>query len=233
MLLKDAYLALLQGLLPTGPAWTREPDAVMTDFLSVAAGGFADVHERAMQILEEADPRTTIEMLAEWEADHGLPDSCTGGNGSIQERQATLVQKIISTGGQSRPYFTALAAALGYDIEITEFKPFVCGYSFCGVGILHDTHGYTETGITDDAALRFNWRVKVLGPRVTFFRCGLSECGRDPMAKISRADDLECILYRLKPAHTNLIFAYEEIEPDDEVTYLGDVVTFGGDAVTV
>ncbi len=35
------YLGLLQGLLPTGPAWPRDPDATLTKLLSAEAEEFA------------------------------------------------------------------------------------------------------------------------------------------------------------------------------------------------
>lgn len=209
--LKSAYLSLLQNLLPQGQAWNREPNSVMSRLLNVAADGFAYVHERALKLLEEADPRTAIELIDEWEFDHGLPDSCTGENDSLQERRNSLIQKIISTGGQSKSYFVGLATALGYEVETTEFRPFVCGMSQCGVGQTPDTDGFIEIGITDDADIRFFWRILVLEPRVTWFRAGESQVGVDPLARIARANDLECILLRLKPAHTELIFAYEGI----------------------
>ena len=53
-------------------------------------------------------------------------------------------------------------------------------------------------------------RVRVIGARLTPFRTGSSRCG-DALLKISRADDLECKLMRLKPAHTRLIFSYQGV----------------------
>lgn len=96
-------------------------------------------------------------------------------------------------------------------LTIEEFRPFTCGLSECSLGQNADGVFLTSYAITDVVAFRDYWRVNVSGPRVTWFVCGLSECGRDPLAKISRAVDLECILNRLKPAHTDLIFAYEGI----------------------
>ncbi len=209
MALKDAYLGMLHGLLPQGQAWNRDPDSTLTKVLSVFSQILGTVHSRGLDLLDEADPRTTAEMLLDWEYVAGLPDGCTLTSGTLQERRAALVQRITGRGGQSRPYYLSLAQALGYDIEITEYRPFICGASECGVGQVPDAYGIIETAITDIEGIRHFWKVKVLGPRVTWFECGASECGIDPFAKISVADDLECLFYRLKPAHTHLTFAYE------------------------
>ncbi len=211
MTLKDQYTSLLQKLLPTGQAWNRDLDATTTKVLGIAASGLAHAHQRGDDLVRESDPRSTLEMLSEWENDYGLPDSCTGANDTIEERRLALVQKIVSTGGQSRPYFIELARLLGYEIEIIEFRPFLCGRSLCGVNTREDTFGKCLIGMTDNINIRFYWQVKVIGPRITWFQCGQSECGKDPQAKISRADDLECLFRRYQPAHSELIFSYEGV----------------------
>lgn len=231
MSLREIYLDLLQKLLPTGQGWTREPEADLTKVLNIFAFALSDIHARADDVIRESDPRSTVEMFNEWETEHGLPDSCTGGSDSITERRMALIQKIISTGGQSRPYFISIAEALGYEIGIVEYRPFQCGLSECGVVTHDDTFGQTLIGTTEDINIRFFWNVKVSGPRVTWFQCGLSECGKDPQAKITRADDLECILQRLSPAQTDLIFTYQDVPLT--ITHLGQTVTHMGLEITV
>lgn len=206
---RKSYLGLLQDLLPPGPAWIRDMDALLTRILNVAAGELARVHARAINLLNEADPRTASEMLPDWERVCGLPDTCNATASTIQERRAAVHQKWTSRGGQSNQYWKEIADRLGYEIEITEFRPFICGASECGAGIFDGPYSKRSVGLTNDHDIRFYWSIKVLGPRVTWFQCGASECGIDPLAKISRAEDLECQIKRLMPAHTELIFAYE------------------------
>lgn len=191
------YLDQLQKLLPRGAAWTRNPDATLTKFLGAWADGLARVDARALQLVEEADPRTTLELLSDWEGFAGLPDPCTVEATTLQERRARLGAKLTTTGGQSRAYFIALAAALGYTITIDEYRPFMCGVARCGV-----------TPLNGPASVRFYWKVHVPGPRVVWFRTGESAAG-DSLGAIRRADDLECIFRRLMGSHTELIFAYE------------------------
>lgn len=205
----QSYLMMFQSLLPSGQAWNRESGSSTTNLLTVMSSEFAKIHGRADDLLNEADPRTTIELLSDWESNLGLPDTCTGGFNTIQERRDAVVQKVTMTGGQSAQYFKDVAAAIGYEIEIAEFRPFVCGLSECA--LTENIQGNTTLiyGITDQEDIRFNWRVTVLGSRVTWFSCGVSELGKDHFAEIANASDLECLLNRIKPSHTNLIFSYD------------------------
>ncbi|MDH4319864.1 MAG: DUF2313 domain-containing protein [Desulfobulbaceae bacterium] len=190
------YLSMLQALLPTGAAWPR----VLTSELSALLGGISEelarIDERAEDLLNEADPRTALELLEDWERVAGLPDSCSGDIDTMQERHEALEQRLTELGGQSRAYFIAVAERLGYVITIEEFEPFICNDSECG------------DELCGDDTVRSWWQVTVADAKIIDFVCGESECG-DALGDIDRADTLECICNQLKPAHTQLIFNYE------------------------
>lgn len=191
------YKEQLQALLPPGRLWDalREDGSLADRLLAAQAEEFARVNGRVDDLLDEADPRTTMELLEEWEAWAGLPDICTGAMGTLQERRDALVQKLTSRGGQSRAYFLELASSLGYTVTIDEFRPFICGKSRCG------------DQLNGGADARFYWRVNVGAAKVIGFVCGGSQCGNS-LGKIDRAGVLECLLQRLKPAQTEIIFNY-------------------------
>jgi uncharacterized protein YmfQ (DUF2313 family) len=193
------YRAQLQALLPLGDAWTRRPDAVLTRSLAAWAEELARIDARSGRLLSEAMPSDTLEMLADWERVAGLPDACGAELATtIEERRANLIVKLTQQGGASLAWFRRLAETLGYEIGIEEFRPFITGLSRCG------------DRLWGGHVVRHQWRVKVTGARLTYFRTGLSQCG-DLLLKITRAEDLECLLRRLKPAHTHLVFSYEGI----------------------
>jgi uncharacterized protein YmfQ (DUF2313 family) len=217
------YLTRLQDLLPTGAIWTREPGAWLTRLLLAIAGPFSRARDTAIDLASEViDPRQATLVLGDWEGELSLPDPCSAGIATtLQERRAAVVARLTATGGASPAYFEGLASALGYAATITEFRPFVAGRNRCG-----DT-------LNGGHAVRHVWRVTVHGPRVTRFRAGASQCG-DRLAKITRAEDLECVLRRLKPAHTTLVVAYEEAGPTTLVTDTGaTLITDTGDAIAV
>ena len=196
------YLAALLALLPNGKLWDdlRQPDSGLYEILDACAATFARFDSRCDDLRNELDPRFTRELLNDWEALTGLPDPCALGMAdTLQTRRADLVSKITRSGGQTEASYLALASAMGYTIEIVNYRPFVCGLSQCGVDNLMD-YGHN---------IRDYWSIRVLGPRVTYFRCGESECGIDQLTKIDVAADLECRINRINQAHKILNFIYE------------------------
>lgn len=112
------YLRQLQALLPSGPAWTRGDAAVLTALLLSLAQEFGRVDARAADLARELDPRTTVELLPDWERALGLPDACTGPLTSLDERRAAVVVRLCGSSLPPRQYYTRLAALLGYTVTI-------------------------------------------------------------------------------------------------------------------
>lgn len=192
-----AYRAQLQALLPPGDTYPRHLAAFWTKLLDAFAEEYSRFDERSEQLLNEAMPGSSLEMLPDWERLVGLPDACSLElANTIAERRQNVVSKLTMRGGVSRSWYIAFAAKLGYTIEIDVFRPFITGISRCG-DRLNGGH-----------SVRHTWRVRVIGPRYTPFLTGASQCG-DLLGKITRAEDLECQLKRRKQAHTNLIVSYE------------------------
>jgi uncharacterized protein YmfQ (DUF2313 family) len=198
--------------------------------------GFVD--GRAADLLErESDPRQTVELLSDWERNWGLPDPCWSQARTVDQRQNELVLRMTLMGGQSRQWFINISAYLGYTITITEYRPFMVGMDRCGdnrvygdgtnpmfnnmfvrgylpvcdpngqrvaLGVLSE---YPNYGLGPDTN-RYFWTVHVHTSELIWFRCGSGQCGIDPFLRIGYAKDLECILNRWKPAHTQIIFDY-------------------------
>ena len=191
------YEQALRGHLTQGELWRAADGSRLQRLLRVLSGEAARHHNADNRLVEEADPRTALDLLRAWERDVGEPDECAGGAETIEERRARVVQKLTARGGQSRAFMVELARSLGYEIEITEYRPFVAGLSRCGgPDRLNGGHG-----------VRFFWSVSVSGPRLTYFRTGSSAAG-EKLLTIARAEDLECVLQRAAPAHTRLIYTY-------------------------
>lgn len=199
----DDYAGQAMALRPPGRLWGDDPDgaAVQISFWRATAEAFVRAQAAWCTLVNiEAFPCSALGLLEAWERAFGLPDPCVTTPQTVAERQLAVCAKMTARGGQSRAFFQALAAALGYEIEITTYRPFTCGLSECS--------GPDQIGGSD---LRFYWRVAVPGPRVIWFECGSSPCGGMPLAKISRADDLECRIRHVAQAHGDVIFAYEGV----------------------
>lgn len=174
-----AYRLELQALLPRGIVWARSEGATLTALLTALAEEFQRADERQLRLIDEADPRTTGELLPEWEATAGLPDPCITGDQTFQQRREALVARVILRGGASADYFVGIAEALGY------VEPFV---DYPG-----DTHVW-RLNFQEDAP-------------VSQFRAGANTAGERLQVVVGN-EQIECLINRVKPAHTRCLFAY-------------------------
>ncbi|WP_350649533.1 putative phage tail protein [Pseudomonas sp. HY13-MNA-CIBAN-0226] len=188
------YREQLKQLLPPGQAFPRDPGTTLHDLLDGMSIELARIDARGRALPLEANPGSSNELLPDWERVAGLPDRCSGVlEETIQGRRNALLTKLSSTGGQSIPYFISVAAALGYQVTITEFLPFRVGRSVVGDAL---TNG--------DWA--FAWQVNAPETTVVTFRVGLSAVG-EPL-RTWGTGSLECKIRQLAPAHTIPIFTY-------------------------
>jgi uncharacterized protein YmfQ (DUF2313 family) len=123
---EDQYLQQLLALLPPGPAWSAAQGEPLHDLLRGWSAGLARVDAAFLQLIKEADPRTTDMLLTDWERVAGLPDTCElafGGAQSEVQRRTALLARLISQGGLSKGYYLDVLQALGYTTAtITEFR---------------------------------------------------------------------------------------------------------------
>lgn len=193
----DAYRGQLQALLPSGAAWTREPDAVLTDLLDAQAQELARLDARAHALIEESDPRTATELLGDWENVLGLPDPCTEAADTVPARRLACWRKLAFQAGQTPAFYIAMAAAIGFAIEVHEFDPDV------------DDHDDSLAAEVAAGRWRYIWRVHITNAgSFHYFSAG------DPAGSLlldgEPALGIECIITAARPAHTHVIFTYPE-----------------------
>ncbi len=189
----DGWKEALKALLPPGRAWTRAPGTVMDRLLGALAQEYARLDARTDDLLRETDPRTTSEMLADFERVLKLPDRDAPADQTAGERRDAVVGKLTARGGQTEAYFIAVAAALGYDITINTFDPFTCD---------SDVDGY----LFDDD-WQFVWEIIGAALNVRTLRTGRGRCG-EPL-RTWTDNPLARALGRIMPAHTVLLFPEE------------------------
>lgn len=193
------YFGQLQAQLPTGAAWPRDVDTILAGLIRAEAEELSRLDARAQQLLDEADPRTAYELLPDWERVLGLPDRCTGAATTIAARQMACWRKLAYQAGQTRAFYIAAAATLGYEIAIHEFDPNVDDY---------------DASLAAEVAAgrwRYIWRVDVLNAGSMDYMVAGDPAG-SALLEAELALDLECIFRGAKPAHTHVIFTY----PDDD-----------------
>ncbi|HCU26116.1 MAG TPA: phage tail protein [Deltaproteobacteria bacterium] len=192
MALRD-YRNLISQLFPSGDAWNQNEGSTWKKLIHAFADEFFRIDRRAQDLLNEADPRTTYEMLEDWERCVGLPDECTGLANTLEERRDQVVAKLVKRGNQSIQFFKELAAPLGYAIEIEEYDQFHVG----------DRVGGRLYGVEWMHAFGAIAPLQSLRPfRVNSYTVEerLVEFGDEA---------LECLITKAKPSHSVVLFIYQ------------------------
>jgi len=115
------YRDMLLNLLPRGIAWARSVTSNMASLMLAIGDEFARLHQRALDLLEESDPRTATEMLPDWERNLADQDSCSNEvAASIEERRAVVTGNYLGVGGHNIPYLISVASRMGFDITIVD-----------------------------------------------------------------------------------------------------------------
>ena len=191
------YTEQLKALLPVGRLWNafRQEGTKSHDLLLALGDEFEEADKRLDDLKKETDPRTAFELLDEYEDFAGLPESCaTAADESLESRRAALHSKLTSKGGQSKQYLISRAADLGYDITINEVRQSVAGSMVAGDELVSE-----ENNI-------FSFQVNTVIENIHAFTAGESVAGEslgywEPI-------ELECLLSKLKPSHTFIIYNY-------------------------
>ena len=192
------YSHQIDELLPRGPIWKRTPGGALDAVLYALGREAARVDARINQVIEESDPRTSIEELARWFDDYGIPSACLEAiaDPSQEQMRQELLAKITSNLGLTAAFFESLAGTLGNQAKVTTFTE-------------HDVNDDVEhplyekqwtTVMTLGITIRSNGNAEYLD--VTW---GADE----PLARWGNAL-LECVIRALAPGHVYVIFMYEE-----------------------
>ncbi|MCW3478800.1 DUF2313 domain-containing protein [Neisseriaceae bacterium JH1-16] len=187
-----SHRELLALLLP--PVSYAPNGAALQAELSAEGRTLDDTLANADRAKGGLTPFNAEQMLPDWERVCGITPSPGAG---YQQRLQAVLAKLAETGGLSIPYFTRLAAGLGYQISIQEPQPFRAGESMAS-----DTVWVAEiiwvwlAVVHGSASLAYQFKAgqAVAGDR-------LSSLG-DPV--------LESVFRDLKPAHTFVYFDYQE-----------------------
>lgn len=149
-------------------------------------------------LMRELDPRTTTELINRWERLCGLPDECIpAGTQTLRQRQQRLDAKVNLAGGINEDFYLAQLAALGRpDATITRYdkSTFTCS-SAC-------------TDAVNVPEWRYYWQVNMpVATNTTWMTCG-DPC--DSALRFWGDTVVECVLNKLCPSHTYVIFKYPE-----------------------
>lgn len=211
MTLNDC-IKFLYNLLPRGLAWNREPDSNVYKLISALAVEFCRMDLRLDDLLREIDPFQTNELLPDFEQMLGLPCECLSDlELSFDDRRRFVIAALAAIGGASIDYFENILLTLGYEVEIIDYTVARVGERRCGDRIEgSDVYARCGSARTGDYLYNSGWQfwfqVHSDEAIVDYARTGISRCG-DRLATFGN-EKIECIIRKLKPAHTAAWFTY-------------------------
>lgn len=191
----DRLISAGLSFWPPGAAWGT-PDgqahsltSVLARFTRVLLSPFEWLYARGFRLALEGNAQTLNETLPDWEAEHGLPEPCFGGDQPTPQRLLALRRKVAAEPVATPEDFVLLAAEYGYIIEIEEPAAFRVGFSRCG--------GRHKTGTAGLETLVY---VRIRGSSVSRFITGASRTGRDRLYAVTGTDEILCLLKKTLPA---------------------------------
>jgi len=189
-----------KGALPRGRIWPRDPDTNIHEVLSTFAPLFSDLAARDANLLVDAFPATTYELLPEWEATLGLPDPCSPLGQTVPQRVASVLAKLLGHGPPTIARVQAICTALGMVGTVTEYAAFRANIN-CANDLLRAPSDI------------YTWTVGLVpAPRVPF----LVNMGtvNSPLATYpANVNEAICRISRMAPAHTRVQFALPIVPP--------------------
>jgi len=184
-LTQQDYANILVRLLPQGLVWANGYDTADTNqyrLLSAFAAVMLDYNDHLCELLAETNPCDSEALLDRWEAMFGLPSKCGAAfyPTIIEGRQAAVCAALLAQGGATPTYIESVLNALGFGtFMISDGAPSVFEID----GLYDYTGAVCQHAIAGDES-----------------GVALIECEEDKLAYIN------CILSKIKPAHTNYQF---------------------------
>jgi len=188
--MRDQALALQ----PPGLALPTDAATTWARLLLGLGDEWARIDARAHELLREADPRTTYELLPDWERALGLPDDCAAASPqTIDRRREAVIERLTARGGQAPSYYIDVAERLGFPgAEIIEYQR-------------HSVDDSVDAALYGEAAA-YAWTLRAPLPSIDQLTVdGDVDAALGETAPTGR---LECTIRRLAPAHTTPLFEY-------------------------
>lgn len=169
-------------------------DSVLRKILLGLASEWLNFRSKLNDVVNEYNPNNTTDLIEEWEAFVGIPDSCIAVASTLEQRRLNILLKLAGINVSTAKQFKNVAAILGYSIEVSngvDTSTFPLTLPFL---LIAEAAAPFTIVITLPASLR------PVGFPLTL-----------PFTLTAEQPDiLNCLFNKLKPANTQLFFRYNE-----------------------
>lgn len=166
----DSYLEVFKKLLPPGRAWLFNSASGMFGLLEGMSYSYLRVSQRAQDLLREFDPRTTFELIPDWERLLDLPGTNPTPPTTTEGKRGAIHGKLLGHGDPTAEFFEEVAAGIGYDVVVKhkQYDPFTPGSVAGDMLTNHEWAFYWKVlhaPGSDDALVK--WWIESLAPEHT------------------------------------------------------------------
>ncbi len=192
----DDYAQQLKQLHPRGMLWESllRVGSIYSKLLTGIAHCFARIDDRAAALIDESDPRSTTEMLPDWENAAAIPGDCGLIGETIAERQQNLTAKITQQAGDSKQDLIDIAERHGFaPATITEYT------------------SHSVDSDVDAPIYGADWRfaIKLTAPNKPVITFTVDSAVDESLGSELSGTQLECAIKKMAPAHCVVIFEYQ------------------------
>ena len=193
----DSYAREMFARLPKGAIWPVRFTGIWSQFLLAIGCEFGRIRQAILHLMNELDPRTTSDMLDDWEQAYGLPDECIAAPTTDPERIRRLLTLVTMKGNLRKRFIEGIVYDIGVDVLLEEFAPATMGVLRCG-GFMAG-HGW-------------RWALFCHAPTTTVTRAymGAAACG-DRITDFGNPA-LECVVRKHIPvtSKNKIVFGYND-----------------------
>lgn len=201
----------LQRHIPLGPAWLafRVPGKVAYLLGKALARAFDDAWQALAKLPAELDPRTTTELITEWETAVDLPDICLPAASTLQQRRDQVMLRLSKKRWSTAQDWKDLALLFGLTVTITpgwyvQRRALFGDYSegFADFEFPLNFDNFPKLG-------RFRVYIDFLDEDFDGFEYGEGDHTGFPIPFLSgdaRTDAFMCMINRVKPANVVVIW---------------------------
>lgn len=175
-------------------------DSNLEKLIAALSDELQRIEIRGNDLITESISRQTSELITEFEKELDIPEEGLSLAATYPERRNEIYSKLLTLGGQDKPYYTDIIYNLGYKIYIGEYQPSWVGSFECGDPI----------------------QIQLM---IYYFVVGVL-----PNTSINLLDALVRMINKYKPAHTRALFSFFGAGFDRGFSNGFDVIQSGGES---